>query len=529
MNHSDFLPALKPAYPDLRSCDAWVATAALGDSPQACSAFLSLLHEIDSAPPPRETYLQMLEHLLPTLLPAIGEQTRRFAAKPLPLSQAEMLAFSQVSDLWLALLRAYRRLLRAAVDAEPAENNAGLPLLAARAAGCASELIAVHFLARKEPGPDPWQWLHVSYAFAEARGLDGMEAASGQGNSCAAAYAQALLFALAQPQSLSQRDMFWTRAWARRFAGKVRMVRVLPGAPAYAVDLGGGAAWRVAKGDPEQPDGPVRYLDTEALGYSLRKRLRRLDEGDDPAALGLGQGCTQPGASALLRRLISAWCAAPAAPRFPRRAVPARHAAALLAVGFTAVHAAIDGKPFSSEAVDWNYNRRDEDDVHAFQRTYGQADRLQAFELRLEHWLALDESANGFRLERNGPGARVAHRQLLALKAGGAPHFMLAEVRWMMQHAAESLVVGVQLLPGLARACAARTHSEEPGRAQPWSQSLLLPLVQGKAPSLVLPASWYQRDRLLELRIESGVRRVRLFGLIERGFDYDRVSFTAES
>ena len=41
--------------------------------------------------------------------------------------------------------------------------------------------------------------------------------------------------------------------------------------------------------------------------------------GADPAALGLGQGCTQPGAGTLLRRLLRLWCAGPVMPRFPRR------------------------------------------------------------------------------------------------------------------------------------------------------------------------------------------------------------------
>jgi hypothetical protein len=526
---SDFLPATRRAlpYPDVKSCEAWLAKASLGDCRQACAAFLALLGEIEEAPPPCEDYLQILESLRPPMLAAIGEHTRKFSAKPLPLSDAETAAFTQVSDLWFTLLRCYRRLLRAAAGAAPADAPATLPLLAARAVGCAAELICANLLARREVPSDLWQWLHVSYAFVEARGLALPPA--GAGASCAALFAQAVLFDLARPQGLSQRDAFWALQWTRLFAHKVRLMRATGGEQAYAVDLGGGAGatWRKAEGVAPAGDAPLRFLNTGDLAHSLRSRLRRLDAGDDPGELGLGRSCTQPGAGRLLRVLLRCWCSNPQAPRFPRRAVADAEATIQLAAGYVDAHAALSGRPFRSEVRNWDYGRQEMEQVLVIQRSAQAANASAGMAATVESWQALDESACGFRLRRSERGARVIHRQLVALKSRRMPRFMLAEVRWLQQSLDQALTIGVQALPGLAQPCAVRPASDDPARQHPCSQAFLLPQALGAAASLILPAGWYQRERLLDLHLDEGIVPIRLCGLLDRGHDYDRASFTA--
>ena len=88
MTHSDFLPATNPPYPDVKSSDAWLAKAALGDTRSACAAFHALLDEIEEAPPPHGAYLQILERLRPPLLAALAEHTRKFSGKPLRSSRS---------------------------------------------------------------------------------------------------------------------------------------------------------------------------------------------------------------------------------------------------------------------------------------------------------------------------------------------------------------------------------------------------------------------------------------------------------
>jgi hypothetical protein len=43
----------------------------------------------------------------------------------------------------------------------------------------------------------------------------------------------------------------------------------------------------------------------------------------------------------------------------------------------------------------------------------------------------------------------------------------------------------------------------------------------------VLPSGWYQPERELELRDEEeALTRVKLAGLVQRGYDYDRAMFS---
>lgn len=524
MKHSDSLPAARSACHDIDSCHAWLATAALGDARQACDAFLALLGELESAPPPRHAYLGILDLLLPRLLAGLSEQTRRMAGRPLPLAPSEEAAFGQVTSLWLALLRAYRRLLREAVDARPAESSPALANLAARATACAAELVAAHLMARREPGADQWQWLHASFAFAESRGISDI-ALKGMSNS-AHAYVQAMLFALAQPQALSQRDMFWVRTWAQRFAPAVRICRSTAGECAYAVDLGGGGAvqWRPIAGLDGAitgHDSPWRFLGTEALAQALRRRLGALESGEEPAALGLGS-YRQAGASTLLRQLLRAWCAAPMSPHFPRRETFATEA--IVALGLAETHAALGGKPLITATRNWHYRGRDDEKLQGVHHSPAPSATKPA-EREQHRWQVLDESASGFRLRRSLCGGRITLGQLLALQSGGLSRFLLSEVRWVRQDAGQSLTLGVMLLPGLPRPCAVRPHSDDPAHNQDYIQALLMSASKTAPASLVLPAGWYQHGRLLELQLDDGASVIRLSGLAGRGFDYDRASF----
>jgi hypothetical protein len=54
----------------------------------------------------------------------------------------------------------------------------------------------------------------------------------------------------------------------------------------------------------------------------------------------------------------------------------------------------------------------------------------------------------------------------------------------------------------------------------------MLPPAHGALPSLILPVGTYQRDRRMELKMEAAVVNVHLAGLLDRGFDYERVSYT---
>jgi hypothetical protein len=183
--------------------------------------------------------------------------------------------------------------------------------------------------------------------------------------------------------------------------------------------------------------------------------------------------------------------------------------------------------PPARETRQWRYSRREFEHLYTFQHATApeQERTLLTQPPGLERWQVLDQSAFGFRLRTAGT-TRIAHRQLLVLQAGGSKRFLLADVRWLTQSAKEGVSLGVQLFPGLPRACSARACSADPAGTEDCSVAFVLASVNGALPSLILPAGAYQRDKRLELQMDGDVLSVRLAGLLDRGVDFDRVSYT---
>lgn len=541
MNQSDFLPASRPLLADLKSCEQWLARAYLTDPRQACNELTLLLEQLEEAPPRHLAYLDILERLRKPLAAAQEELAKKFLAKALPLGHLENAAFEQSYDLWRALIRGYRRLLRAALKSSAANTTqaahpqlAGrLPLLCQRSLEATGELLATFWLARREVDPDLWQLLHDLYATAESGGFADLEPATGPSTtarSCTATYLRPVLLHLAHPYGLSGREFQLTRRWAYRWSHKPRLVATIGRGCAYRLDLaeGAGARWITAGDSCGNAAVGCRYIDMSALARSLKGRQRRLAEGAMPAELGLGADCAPALCGALLSQLVSAWTEAPKTRQFPRRQ---QVAPTELVAGFAAIHLAISGRPFDSGLRQWDYSRRDAEHIYIFQHAPALTDKKAALQTAplLEQWETLDESANGFRLSGKAPGARLQHRQLVALRPQGAKQLILAEVRWLVSGHDNALVIGARALPGIARACMVRITSDDPARQEAYTQAFLLPVAPGLAPSLILPPGWYQSGRTIDLCLDGGTFLVSLFGLLGRGADHDRVTFSARS
>ena len=550
---SDFLPASRPSLPDLESCEEWLTTASMGDSRQACAAFILQIGELAASPPRHAIYLQILERLRPLAKGALIENARRFAGKAVPLSPTEQTALQQAFDLCRVMMRSYRRLLRAATRSEPPtpgsrELHGDIALLAARTIEFAGLQIDNFYRARHDVPDECWRLLHECYSTADTLGVS--QVALGQPGrhprhmeTAMSLYVRPLLQSMAHPYGLPLRESQWLRGWLRKWSAKVLIVNPGRSRPsgdqaAWGFDINGTAAphWMPADaaGHDDAPDNAVRRLDTTELRRSLRKRLLALEAGKSPSEIGLGADCVQPAAGELLKVLLNTWCSAPATPRFPRRAATQGSTAVVAAAGLVGAHAVISGKAFEQEVRIWDYTRRGA----AYQQS---EDRLDANALATaaptapdpvavaEAWQLVDESAVGFRLIRQSAGARLAQRQLLAVRPHGASQFILSEVRWLTQGCDQSVTVGTQALPGLATPCAVRPATADPSRPAAFVQALLLSVGRGLPPTLVLPSGSYQPERVLELRMEGGIRRIRLSGLAGRGYDYDRVAFSASA
>jgi hypothetical protein len=509
----DFLPAAQPRLADLTSCEDWLAHAALAGMPHACSAFLTLLEEIEAHPPRHSAYLQILERLRYPVIHAQAEQTRGFAGKPLPLGHSEAAAFVQANGLWAAMLRAYARLLSAALNGKHPELEPSLARLFQRVLACAGETVGTCLFARREFGADYWKLMHQTYAVAEARAIRSETVADlSVESSPMAAYVEVLMLQLAQPQRLSHRELDWARKWVRVWAHKAVLSREAPLQGSYAVDLAGasGPAWATSA----PGSASLRFLDLDRVATSIGARIRRLEEGAEPAALGLGSDCTRLAAQDLLKTLRRAWLDSAPVRDFPRRASPSPME---LVSGFAAIHHAIEGNPVAKSTSPSRYSYGEAERFHTFQPGATEDARKQG----PETWETLGESDDGFRLRRRTQGMRLAHRQLVALRPGGARQFILCHVDWLIEGQDQTLTIGARALKGEAKACAVRSSDRS---APQRSDALMLPVAPGLSPALVLPTGWYRRAGELELELGSAIRRVTLSGLLEHGFDYDRVS-----
>lgn len=517
MPHSDFLPVAKPRFEDLAACEEWLARAALPDSPTACRELATLLDELEAAPPSHLLYLQILERMRSPLTMVQIAHARRFAGKPLPLNYDEGTALLQAGALWRAVLRAYMRLLSAALSGRHPELRPSLAVLFHRVLACGTELIGSFWLARRGFSADHWQLLHQTYAKAEACGLAQIPVPDLRSESTpASAYVEGMLLELAHPYALSLREFGWTRGWVRSWSRKVALSRETPGRGAVVVDLAGRTGPVRAASIPASPS--LRYLDLGRVIRSIDKRLRALEGGATPESLGLGSDCPSLAAQELLKTLARARFRSAQERDFPRRASTSPIE---LVSGFAAIHHAIEEVPTPRRQSSPGYD-------------YGEADRLQTFRHAPEtgsdrgllspgheQWETMEESDHGFRLHRSARGMRLAHRQLVALRPGGARQFILCHVEWLTEGPDQTLMIGAHPLQGSAKACAVRRADRTAPRR---SDALMLPVAPGLPAALVLPAGWYERAREIELKLGDAVRRVTLAGLIERGFDYERVT-----
>jgi hypothetical protein len=215
----------------------------------------------------------------------------------------------------------------------------------------------------------------------------------------------------------------------------------------------------------------------------------------------------------LLASLLRCWNDAPFAHQFPRRPV---QGPVQLACGFAEIHRGLSPETARNVAKPWEYSRRSTEQLHIFQRAIEMEQRT-ASACSMETWETLDESANGFRVQRRSAGMRLAYGQLVALRAQNARQLMLCQVRWLYETGEHGLQAGLSALPGLPQACAVRE-----AQAATWSPAFLVPDTDGA--SLVLPVGWYQPQRSLQLKQED-TRTIKLLSLLFRGHDFERVSF----
>ncbi len=493
---------------------------------------LTLLQRNGHGIPPLER-LKILEMLREPVAFLQGEMAKRYQAKPVPFGHADQAAWDDVQDLWLGMENGYRHCLGLADNPELAEHRA---LIFQRCLRYVSQRMMEHYRSYRQLPAELWGQLHALYAAAEAAGLESQPLkdrlnAYLNAATCSATYAQALLTHLANPYQLTPKQLALVTELLDKWGARCAL---LPQPPdnslpvRIGIDLHGNTPPVYLAPNATAP----RYLDTHRLGASLLKRIQWLQKGNKPQEVGLSEDCAQPACEVLLSSLFQLWCKGR-----PRRAMQRRKGVpkAEVCYGFATIFFHLAGHPFAAPKEGHFYGVRELEDLRLFGQASSRAPEaaeVKEGEFPVEVWDIRDESAQGFGLERlPGKGAPILHCQLLAIKPFDSGHFVLGHIRWLTFDAENSLQMGITLLPGIPVPVSV-SFGDRPGQSAPRAEpAFLLPGVAAlkEPPSLVMPTGLYRADGLLTLASPDGSQTLRMVHLLEKGGDFDRVSFAVET
>ncbi len=524
--------------PDLDTGINLIAQLPLANPPEALEQINRLLDGLKAMPPSPEIYLALLEQARVPLCFVAEELARTYHNKPLPLAELEEFRFLRVVETWRKMGRAYNQCAQG-VHADPKDPNYAnyVAGILHRNLYYTGAIIHEHYRARQELPRGIWLDLHGYYETAEELGVatepvvDPLEGEQ-HTTHCAATYITLLLIEIASPYSHSVRDQNLIRRWAYLWAP---LVAVLPvdsdlEVPPFVVDLMQDKALHPATNGMVADS--ARRLDTSRLAIQIAQIQAQLKQRMLPSQLGLGEE-TNNHARKLLDKLSGPWTQTSIPRRFRRYAASGR---VKVCCGFESMHLAISGDVFTQPEASRAYSRKDFEDMATFRYMVEPEKMLHIRQCNLDfpvdQWEVINHSANGFRLGRSMAGQKMAHSQLLALCPHDGEHYLLGEASWLMQETSEgSLVLGVSVLPGMPKAVAVRSNDSAKGNGEHYVRAFMLPGVEAinAPPALVLPTGLYRAERSMSLFCDGKLHNVTIKSILQRGMDFDRVSFVQEN
>lgn len=531
--------ANRPTISDARSCQQWLAALPLTN---AATAHAELQLQLDllnhtSALAGIERW-RILEQLRESILYVQGEMAKRYIGKAMPLDSNEAGIWKKSLGLWQAFSQGYQICLQNYEDNDKALAPQAPALFQRILRLCGQQMLEYQRLYQSVPD-SLWRQLHKTYAQAEEAGLAKTPVVDPlnrmvEGTRPESAYVQALLLDLADPFHFNAKHIDqverWLDKWASRVAVQTEPLAARPEIklPELVMELNSPSGLRSLR--PGEKGPKLRYLDLSLLAATLAKRIRHLRKGGAPSELDIGNDCQQPGCEVLLVRLFQAWCEPQQHRAYERRAAGEK---AQVSFSIAAIHFFCNGsKPFrqpgESNIPDLGW--REAQDLQLFGHISDQTKRLSASQIgfAVENWQIRDESALGFKLAADGlHAARVSLNQLVAIRHPEAKHFAIGTIRWMRFDDNGDLNVGVRAFPGIPMAVGIRAPVLIASLQNKFLQGFLLPEIPAlKEPAtLVLPHGWYGLNKQLELHIDTTLV-VRLGTVLERGSDFERVTFT---
>lgn len=510
-----------------------LAQLPLANPAAAEQELIRFLDALLAAPPDPGILFALLEQARSPLCIVEEEMARRYQNKPLLLADEEERCFRQVVAAWGRMGKAYA--LCARLEQPDPGNVMYAALMATILHRClyyTGMIIVEHYRARRELPPGLWMELHGYYETAEEWGIaytpveDALENTL-QATHCAAAYTAVLLVDIASPYSNSIRNLNLIRRWAVLWAPLVSLHTLDDELelPPYIVELMKDAPLHPSA-TTDEPGADARRLDTTRLGFQIAHMVNQLHQRVTPSQLGLGEE-TSGQAIQLLEQLLRPWTQAASPRRFRRFA---SGGTAKVALGFEAMHFYISGREFEQPDSAHAYSRGEFEQLFTFR---DRAEPGQVLSIKpqisfpLDEWSVINHSANGFRLARGSAGQKLAHGQLIAVCPPDGAHFLLARAGWLMQEQSGGLLIGVASLPGIPKGVGIRPAANNPALGGRFVPAFLLPALPaiGEEGSLVLPSGVYQASAIFEVSGGEGLDKLRLKHILQRGTDFDRVSY----
>jgi hypothetical protein len=513
------------AFADLDGAKRWAKGLPLLPVGQAYDTFLAQMKSLAAAtlaPRERATMAEVMRE------PAVHlhtELARRFAGKPQPAGEREHAAAEQAVAMWQAVWEQYSLCLKPLLEGD-AELAGVKAKLLQRGLAVGKQLMLVYGLARRVPPASLWQEVHAYYRLAEmmdaaVQAVSDDLAPNAVGVSCYSTYSHTLLLSLADPCSMTVRQIEVTDRWLAQWARKVfpyATQRETEGV-SIVVDLDSGQGASLVAAPPRQPTESMRFCYPGKLATSVRGRLRRLAQGASPAELGLGHDLTVEQAIALLSHLDARWY------QLKRPGSPgSTMAVELCGGGVPGAYFRVGGRTFDRKDPLGRLSYHGTQHLATlgaltdYDRFREEAERNFSW----ERWQGRYEWRDAALTRVSTPEHRWFLEQLVTLRDDERTR--LGCVTRVALDSNGSLAMELKSWPGSPRTFAVRPMSSA------FSEDPPMPVVEltespDEGPSLVVPPRTFAPGRQLR-SMNAGPERVfKLSKLVQRGADFERVAF----
>jgi cyclic-di-GMP-binding protein len=518
----DDLPPL--AFADLDGAKKWAKSLPLLPVAQAYQGLIGQLRALAAATiPPRER-ATLAEVFREPVFHLHAELARRYAGKPQPAGDRELESAEQAIAMWQALWEQYSMCLKPLLEGD-AELAGVKSKLLQRGLAVGKQLILVHGLARRLPPATLWQEIHAYYRLAEmmecaVQAVSDDLAPLAVGVSCYSTYSHALLLALADPCSMTVRQIEIADRWLSQWARKVfpyAEQRETEGL-SLVVDLDSGAGASLVVVAPRSTAPSMRFCYPGKLATSVRGRLKRLAQGASPAELALGHDVSVEQSITLLSHLDAHWYQT-------RRHGPATtQTVELCGGGVAGAYFRVCGRTF---------DRKDP----LGRLTYQGSQHLATLGALTDYDRFREEAERNLPWERWQ--GRYEWREAALNRVGSAHHrwFLeqlvtlrddertrMAMVTRVALDASGGLAIELKLWPGSPRTVAVRPQSSA------FSEDPPLPTIElcespDEASTLIVPSRTFAPGRQLRSMDSGPERRFKLTKLVQRGADFERCAF----